>query len=274
MDRVVRLLSFWINSIIPEAPVAKKRRKRDCYSTLWVPHLPTNKVRPTLQAIEHYAGGKRGLASARILPGSATTLELTWVASASYNSVFAWCSTTLEADFDWVLECLADTEALQCRLFWGLHSRPGIEQFRPIVKSLTRFRGPTVKSLDVWLPESLDGDAVFLGQGSNTQSHKIHQFDETESSKHNGVDDALRFQGMSKLCLCSDSAFVGPVSVERLGGVCLFTLRPESQHQASAEIHGLFGGRMQKRVTKRHNRDSRIVQNLPESSGGKVVPTM
>jgi hypothetical protein len=173
--------------------VAKKRRKRDSYSTMWVIHLPKNKVKPTLHDILNYAGGKRGLASARIIPGSATTLELTWAASASYNSVFAWCSNTLEADFDWVLECLADIEALQCRVSWGLHSRPGIQHFRPIVKSLTRFRGQTVKSSDGWLPESLDGDAVFQGQVSNTQSHKIHRCDDTESSKHTGVDNALRF---------------------------------------------------------------------------------
>jgi hypothetical protein len=54
--------------------------------------------------------------------------------------VFAWCTNTLEKDCHWVLECFADMEAVLCRLFWGLHARPGIAHFRPIAKSLTRFR--------------------------------------------------------------------------------------------------------------------------------------
>jgi hypothetical protein len=46
--------------------------------------------------LEGLSGGKRGLASLRVLPDSENTFELTWKDVVGYMSVFSFCTMNLE----------------------------------------------------------------------------------------------------------------------------------------------------------------------------------
>jgi hypothetical protein len=48
------------------------------------------------QQLEGLSGGKRGLASLRVLPDLENTFELTWKDVVSYMSVFSFCTVNLE----------------------------------------------------------------------------------------------------------------------------------------------------------------------------------
>jgi hypothetical protein len=58
------------------------------------------------RGLKALTGGKRGLASFRVLPEAVGVLELTWQSPAGYQSLFSWCRANMPANVEWTLEAM------------------------------------------------------------------------------------------------------------------------------------------------------------------------
>jgi hypothetical protein len=63
------------------------------------------------RGLKALTGGKRGLASSRVLPEAYGVLELTWQSPSSYQSVFSWCRANMPKNVEWTLEAMEAMEA-------------------------------------------------------------------------------------------------------------------------------------------------------------------
>ena len=83
--------------------------KRQMSGSLWSLHFPHDKrIAARMVKSIQPRSSVRGLASARLSPVSADTIELTWHSKVSYNSVYAWCTNNIDADSAWALQCNED----------------------------------------------------------------------------------------------------------------------------------------------------------------------
>jgi hypothetical protein len=80
-------------------------------------------VASIIKGLEGRTGGKRGLASFRVLPDAAGVLELTWASPAGYQSLFSWCRSNMPARMEWTLEMVDGTTQA-----FNIHE-PGVFKF-------------------------------------------------------------------------------------------------------------------------------------------------